>query len=361
MERILVLNPGSTSTKIAWFHDDCEQWKESISHSREDLSGFAGICDQLEFRSALVLESLAAHGVSLSDLSAVAARGGPIAPLHCGAYEVNDAMAEVIRTNPLDAHASLLGALIAQRIAAAAGVKAYIYDAVSVDELLPVCRISGVPELPRQALGHNLNKRAAALKLCRDNGWDPLEKTIIVAHLGGGITVSLHQCGRIVDMVSDEDGPFAPERAGMLPLSPVLDLIRDGKLDDRGARRLIKGEGGLVAWLGTNDSRKAEEMIDAGDSRAALVYEAMALNVAKSIARLAPVCRGKVDAIILTGGIAYSERFTGMITPMVDWIAPVTVIPGENEMQSLAEGILRVLRGEEPARTFPDADADRRI
>ena len=356
MEKILVLNPGSTSTKIAYFDGDKELWHESISHDRSELSGFDSICDQLDFRYDLILKCMEAHGVTLKDVDAVAARGGPIAPLHHGAYEVNDAMEEVIRTHPLDRHASLLGALLANRIEHAAGIPSYIYDAVSVNEMLPVCRISGVPALPRVALIHNLNMRAAALRLCREKGWNYHKKTIIVSHLGGGISVSLHHNGTIIDMVSDEDGPFAPERAGLLPVSFVLDMIDRGEIDGRGVRRLIKGEGGLVAWLGTNDSRKVEQMVEAGDQRAKLVYDAMALGVARSIGRVAPVVSGKVDAIVLTGGIAYSDYFTGLIASMVDWIAPVTVMPGENEMQTLAEGVLRVLRGEETARTFPDTD-----
>ncbi len=356
MEKILVINPGSTSTKIAWYEGDRELWHENLSHERSELAAFESVCDQLDFRYALVREALAAHGAAFSDLDAVAARGGPIAPMHSGAYEVNDAMEAVIRTHPLDVHASLLGALLANRIEHEYNIPSYIYDAVSVNEMLPVCRVSGVPALPRVALIHNLNMRAAALRFCRESGWDYKARTLIVAHLGGGITVSLHQNGVIVDMVSDEDGPFAPERAGLLPVSFVLDMIDRGEIDSRGVRRLIKGDGGLVAWLGTNDSRKVEEMIAAGDEKAKLIYEAMAVNVAKSIGKLAPVARGKVDAVILTGGIAYSDYFTGLIIPMVDWIAPVTVMPGENEMQSLAEGVLRVLRGEETARTFPDTD-----
>ncbi|MBE6998431.1 MAG: butyrate kinase [Ruminococcaceae bacterium] len=356
MEKIFVINPGSTSTKIAYFDGDQEQWHESLSHDRDALGAFDRICDQLDFRYDLICKALKDHGLRFSDLDAVAARGGPIAPLHSGAYEVDDAMEQVIRTHPLDQHASLLGALLANRIEHEHGIPSYIYDAVSVNEMLPVCRVSGVPALPRQALIHNLNMRAAALRLCRQNGWDYKEKTIIVAHLGGGITVSLHRDGTIIDMVSDEDGPFAPERAGLLPVSFVLDMIDRGEIDSHGVRKLIKGDGGLVAWLGTNDSRKVEEMISSGDEQAKLIYEAMAVNVAKSIGKLAPVANGKVDAIILTGGIAFSDYFTGMIVPMVDWIAPVTVMPGENEMQSLAEGVLRVLRGEETARTFPDKE-----
>ena len=356
METILVINPGSTSTKIALYDADRERWHESISHDHRDLLRYEHVCDQLDFRYELLLKALAAHGLSLKDIDAVAARGGPIAELHSGAYEVDDAMEEVIRTHPLDQHASLLGALLANRIEHEAGIPSYIYDAVSVNEMLPVCRITGVPALPRVALIHNLNMRAAALRLCREKGWDYKEKTILVAHMGGGITVSLHQNGVVVDTVSDEDGPFSPERAGLLPVSFVLAMIDRGEIDADGVRRLIKGSGGLVAWLGTNDSRKVEEMIAHGDKRAKLIYEAMAVNVAKSLGKLAPVARGKIDAIVLTGGIAYSDFFTGMIVPMVDWIAPVTVMPGENEMQSLAEGVLRVLRGEETARTFPDPD-----
>jgi len=356
MEKILVLNPGSTSTKIALFDGNQEQWKESLTHSREELKGFAKVVDQMDFRFALVVDALQKHGVALSDLTAVASRGGPFAPVHCGAYEVNDAMCDVIRTNPMDPHASLVGALIARRISVETGIPSYIYDAVSVDELLPVCRVTGVPQLPREVKGHNLNMRAAALKLCRDEGWDYNEKNIIVAHLGGGISVSLQQHGRIVDIALDDDGPFAPERAGMLSVIQVITEVEKGNLDWPTMKKLCKGGGGLVAWLGTNDSREVEKMVEAGDEKAKLVYDAMALNVAKAIGRLAPVCCGKVDRIILTGGIAYSKYFTEMIARRVDWIAPVSVLPGENEMQSLADGVLRVLRGEEKARTFPDAE-----
>jgi len=352
MEKILVINPGSTSTKIACYDGDQEVWHESISHDYAELKRFARVCDQLDFRYDLLLKALEAHGMTLKDFDAVAARGGPIAELHSGAYEVNDAMEEVIRTHPLDQHASLLGALLANRIEHEAGIPSYIYDAVSVNEMLPVCRITGVPVLPRVALIHNLNMRAAALRFCREQGWNYNEKTILVAHMGGGITVSLHQRGVVVDTVSDEDGPFSPERAGLLPVSFVLNMIDRGEIDADGVRRLIKGSGGLVAHLGTNGCREVEAMIAAGDENAKLVYEAMAVNVAKSIGKLAPVARGRVDAIILTGGIAYSDYFTGLIIPMVDWIAPVTVMPGENEMQSLAEGVLRVLRGEETARFY---------
>ena len=352
MEKLLVINPGSTSTKIAFYEGEEQRWSESISHSREELDRFDSIADQMDMRRALVEQAMAAHGVPLSDLTAVAARGGPIAPLHSGAYEVNDKMVEIIRTHPQDQHASLLGALIAYGLAGQIGKKAYIYDAVTVDELDELCHVTGVPSIRRVGQGHHLNMRAAALKYCADRGLDYYSSTLLVAHLGGGITTSLQMNGRFADISNDEDGPFAPERAGCLPATPFMELCFSGEYSKKDVVKLLKGKGGLVAWLGTSDTRDVEKMIAGGNETAKLVYEAMALNVSKALARLTPLCRGKVDQIILTGGIAYSDYFTGMIRDRVDWIAPVTVIPGENEMQALAQGVLRVLRGEEAARVM---------
>ncbi len=352
MEKLLVINPGSTSTKIAFYEGGSQIWSESISHSREELDKYDSIAQQLDMRRALVEEAMTSHGVPLSDLAAVAARGGPIAPLHSGAYRVNDKMVDIIRTHPQDQHASLLGALIGYEIARRAGIAAYIYDAVTVDELLDVCHITGVPSIRRVGQGHHLNMRAAALKYCADHGLDYYGATLLVAHLGGGITTSLQMNGRFADISNDEDGPFAPERAGCLPATPFMELCFSGEYSKKDVVKLLKGKGGLVSWLGTSDTREVEKMIAEGNETAKLVYEAMALNVSKALARLTPLCRGKVDQIILTGGIAYSEYFTGMIRDQVDWIAPVTVIPGENEMQALAEGVLRVLRGQEKARVM---------
>ena len=350
MEKILVINPGSTSTKIALFEGNTEIWKESITHAREDLAPFETVTDQQDFRTALVREAMARHGVKESDLSCVAARGGPIAPLRSGAYRVNEKMVDVIRTNPQDNHASLLGALIAYQMAQSVGIPAYIYDAVSVDELDEICHITGMPTMRRVGQGHHLNMRAAALKYCRDTGRDYYNSTLLVAHLGGGISTSLQMNGRIRDMSNDEDGPFAPERAGVLPMVRFMQMCY--KHTQKDVYRKLKGNAGLVAWFGTSDSREVEKMIAEGNETARLVYEAMAYNVSKALAKLTPMCKGKVDQIILTGGIAYSEYFTGMIISQVDWIAPVTVIPGENEMQALADGALRVLRGEETAHVM---------
>jgi len=349
MEKILVINPGSTSTKIAYFEGSQEIWKESISHSRDELSKFDSICDQMDMRSELVEKAMKAHGVELAELSCLAARGGTIAPMKSGAYEVNDVMVNIIKTHPQDQHASILGALIAYKLANQVGLKAYIYDAVTVDELDPICHVTGLPEIKRVGQGHHLNMRAAALKYCKDNGRDYYTSTLLVAHLGGGITTSLQMNGVVVDMSNDEDGPFAPERAGCLPATPFMDMCFSGKYTYKEVQQILKGKGGLVAWLGTSDTIEVEKRVLEGDEKAKLVYDAMAFNVAKALARLTPLSRGKVDQIILTGGIAYSKYFTELIASYVDWIAPVTVIPGENEMQALCDGALRVLRGEEKA------------
>lgn len=354
MEKLIVINPGSTSTKLAYFEGTQEIWKESISHTREEISKYETIADQLDMRYALVLDACEKHNVKIGDLSCVAARGGPVAPLHSGAYKVTQAMVDRIKTNPQDQHASLLGALIAFKIAEEIGVSAYIYDAVTVDEMLPVCRIMGVPSIQRRGQGHNLNMRAAALRYCNEKGLDYTKTTTIVAHLGGGISVSLQDKGRVADLINDEDGPFAPERAGRLLTSQLVNACFSGKYTEKEIKGWIKGKGGLVAWLNTNDSRVVEQMIADGDEKAKLVYEAMALNVSKAIAEEAALASGKVDAIILTGGIAYSEMFTKMIIDRVKWIAPVEVLAGENEMQALANGAVRVLRGEEKARIFEE-------
>ena len=350
MEKLLVINPGSTSTKIAFFEGNDPLWKESIPHTRQELEAYDTVADQLEMRYRLVRRAMDEHGVEPKELTALAARGGPIAPLHSGAYEIDDVMIDTILHRPQDQHASLLGALIARRIAGEAGIKAYIYDAVTVDELDDICHITGLPSIRRVGQGHQLNMRAAALKYCGDRGLDYASVNLLVAHLGGGITVSLHMHGRVADMSNDEDGPFAPERAGCLPATPFLELCFGGEYSKKDVVKLLKGKGGLVAWLGTSDTREVEARIAAGDALARQVYEAMALGVSKALAKLTPLCRGSVDQILLTGGIAFSELFTGMIRDRVEWIAPVTVIPGENEMQALADGVLRVLRGQETAR-----------
>ena len=351
-EKILVINPGSTSTKIAVYQGEEQQWTESIAHSLEDLKAYPTIYDQLDMRKELILASLVSHGDKLASFAAVVGRGGALPPVKTGAYEVNEKMGETLRYHPVDQHASNLGAGIAYSIANEIGVKAYIYDAITVDEMTEVNKITGLKGVRVPAKGHNLNTRAAALKLCRDKGLDYNKVNIIVAHLGGGITVNLHSKGRIIDFFNDEIGTFAPERAGGLPTYALVDMCYSGKYTKEEMMKNLQRRGGMISYFGTADMRDVEKLIDEGNEEAALLYEAMALNTAKTIARIAPSVDGQIDCIVLTGGLAYSERFVNSIRKHAGFVGPIEVIPGENEMKALAEGTLRVLRGEEKARIF---------
>ena len=352
MEKLLILNPGSTSTKIAVYEDETPLFTESLVHTPEELAPFDHVADQYEFRKELVLKALAEHGVAPSSLTGIVSRGGLLTPIEAGAYEVNDDMVWQLKNKPRNEHASNVGAMIARALSVQLGIPAFIYDGITVDELIPVNRITGLPAMQRKGMGHNLNTRAAAMRYARENGKRYDDITVIVAHLGGGISVNLHHNGRIEDFINDEEGPFSPERAGGLPLFDVIRTCFDGTNTYDSMMKTVKRQGGLMAHLGTTDSRKVEEMIAAGDEHAKLIYDAMALNVAKNIGKCAPGVCGRVDAILLTGGIAYSRYVTEYIRQRVEFIAPVVVYPGEDEMLSLALGGLRVLRGEEKAKTF---------
>ena len=352
MELLLIINPGSTSTKVAVYDGDRPVFSESISHSPESLAPFRRVTDQLNLRRDLVWDCLRRRGVDPESLSAVVSRGGLLPPIRSGAYRVNEDMVWQLRNRPQHQHASNVGPLIAWDISRSLGIPAWIYDGVTMDELWDINRITGLPGMERKSMGHNLNTRAAALRYARETGRDYRDLTLIVVHLGGGITVNLHHKGQVVDNVNDEEGPFSPERAGGLPLFDVIDACFVPGADREELLRLVKSRGGLLAHLGTTDSRRAEELIAAGDARAKLVYDAMILNTAKHVGKLAPEVRGKIDAILLTGGIANSKYVTDALTDYVSFLAPVAVYPGENEMQALAEGGLRVLRGEEQAREF---------
>jgi butyrate kinase len=351
-EKILVINPGSTSTKIAFFDSDVMLWSISIEHPLEELSKYDTIIDQLDMRYKLVVEAVNEKGNKLSDLAVVVSRGGPFARVESGAYEINEDMLTVMKTGPIDQHASNIGMAVAYSIAESQGIKAYIYDAVTMDEMIPLVRIVGLKEMSRHGQGHNLNMRAAALKLCEDKGWNYHKKNLLVSHLGGGITFSLHSNGKTIDMISDDEGSFAPERAGGLPGFQLIDLCFQEGMTKKEVFRHIQRKGGLISLLGTPDTREVQRRVEAGDREAELVYQAMALSVAKNLAKLSVVVDGKVDAVILTGGIAYSEHFTSMVKKRVEFIAPVYILPGENEMDALAKGALRVLRGEEAPHNF---------
>jgi butyrate kinase len=351
MEKILVINPGSTSTKIAVYEDETPLFVESIEHSPEETGKYDVIFDQYEFRKNTIVDCLNRHGVNLKDLTAVVSRCGLLPPIKSGAYKVNEDMVWQLHYNPQNEHASNVGAPIAYALSQELGIPALVYDGITVDEMIPLTKVAGLKSMRRKALGHNLNMHAAAKKWEKDTGKDYKKANLVMCHLGGGITLALHSQGQIIDFLSDEEGPFSPERTGGLPAFQLVDLCFSG-LDKRAVMNQIKRKGGLLDHLGTNDTRVVEKMIADGDEHAKLIYEAMALDVSKCVAMMATTACGKVDNIILTGGIAKSEMFTNMVKERVSYIAPVIVYPGENEMESLAFGALRVLRGEEEAREF---------
>lgn len=350
--KVLAINPGSTSTKIALYEDEKEILTSTIEHSTGELGRYRTIGDQYQMRYEAVLAFLSGNGFNVRDLSAVVGRGGVLPPVKSGAYLVNEQMVERLTKRPLAEHASNLGAFIAYEIARPLGIPAFIYDSVAVDELEPVAKISGLPEVPRKSLIHALNMRAVALKTAAELKRSYYESTFIVAHLGGGITLSLHHNGKMIDIVSDDEGPFSPERAGRVPCTWLVELCYSGQYDRKAMMKKFRGNGGLSAYLGINSALEVEGRIKRGDKEAELVYQAMAYQVAKSIGELATVVRGKVDRIIITGGIAHSRLLTSWVKERVKFIAPVEIVPGENELESLALGALRVLKGEERAYEY---------
>jgi butyrate kinase len=347
--KLLVINPGSTSTKVAVYLDREQQWVESISHSPEELKPFNDVYDQLDFRTDLVVKCYEKHGDKVDDFDAVVARGGLMPPVHAGAYEVNQYMIDMMHYHPQNSHASNMAAAIAQHIAKDAGCKAYTYDAVAVDEMEGIVRITGLKEIERYGRGHNLNMRAAVINFCEQNGINMKEKNIMSVHMGGGISIGLISNGRIIDMISDDEGPFSPERSGGLPAFRVIDLCYDEYPNKKAMMNHLKNEAGFMSHLGTTDLREVQKMIEDGDEHAKLIFDAMALNIAKNIAKLTVDVDGKIDYILLTGGMAYSDMLTDEIKKHTEWIAPVELMPGEKEMDSLAFGILRVLNGKETA------------
>lgn len=352
--KILVINPGSTSTKIAVFDDDKEIFKKNLSHSKEELSKFEKIVEQYEFRKDVILSTLKEEGVKLEGLSAVVGRGGLLRPIPGGTYRVNEAMIHDLKIGLQGEHASNLGGILAHEIARPYGIPAFIVDPVVVDEMEPIAKISGLPEIERRSIFHALNQKAVARLAAKDMGKKYEDVNLIVVHLGGGISVGVHRKGRVIDVNNalNGDGPFAPERAGGLPVWDAMKLALSGKFTEHELKKKLAGQGGIVAYLGTNNMREVEKMVKAGDEKATLIFQAMAYQVAKEIGADATVLKGEVDAIVITGGLAHSELFVGWIKERVSFIAQVLVYPGEDEMRALACGALRVLRGEEQAREY---------
>ena len=358
-ERILVMNLGSTSSKIAVYDDDKEVFNDTIRHSMEELAPFGDVVEQFGFRKEKIFESLERNGVSVDSLTAAVSRGGNIIACPHGAIDIDQAMIDYLtRPEDLAKHPSIIGSMIAFDLHKEKGIPVCIYDAIGTDEKIPLCRVSGVPELPHFTVGHTLNTRAMAIKCAEEKlGKKFDECTFIVAHLGGGSSIRLYRDGINIDSVNDDEGNFTPERGGGVSSKGLVDLCYSGKYTHKEAMKLFHGKGGLIAHLGTADALEVEKMIGDGDGYAKIVYEAMCLNVAKDIAKLAATVCGKVDRIILTGGISYSKFVSEYIKEHVDFICPVEVMPGEYEMEALAAGCLRVLRGEEKLQDFGEIAA----
>ncbi len=350
--KILAINPGSTSTKIALYEDEKELLVNTLDHPIEEIEKYEKIVDQFEMRKNIVLSFLKDSGYEPDMLDAVVGRGGMLPPVKAGAYRVNDLMVDRLKNRPLIEHASNLGAIIAYEIANLIDKPAFIYDSVKVDELNPIARISGMPAIPRVSTSHVLNSRAMAIKAARKYNRKLEEMNFVVAHMGGGISLSVYEKGRLTDIISDDEGPFSPERSGRVHCRELINLCFSGKYDKKEVVKMLSGNGGLKGYLGTVDAREVQKMIEDRNEEAGLIYEAMAYQIAKGIGELATVVKGRVDAIILTGGIAYSKMITDWISERVEFIAPVEIMAGENEMESLALGALRVLRKQEAARDY---------
>jgi butyrate kinase len=362
--RVLAINPGTTSTKFGIFTRAGEELTRNIHHGDDEILRFQGrpMLDRLEYRAELIEKALAEAGFAPKGYGtkcweAVAGRGGMLPPMECGTYLVDDAMVAELRAARRGEHASNLGAVLALRFAKAAGVHAYIVDPVTVEEWQPCARLSGSPLVERSFIGHALNTKAVARRYARGVGRSYAALRLIVIHMGSGITVSAHREGRMIDSNSIEEGPFGPDRTGSLPVRALIKLCCSGTMSAQELDRHVFGDGGMFAYLGTRDLIEVERRMDAGDREAAAVFEAMIYQIAKEAGAMAAVLEGKVDAVLVTGGMAHSERAVERLRGSVEWIAPVKIYPGEDELRALAEGVFRVLDGEEEAKGMEKAGA----
>jgi len=353
-ERILVINPGSTSTKIAVFEAEQEILNETIRHNADELAQFDSITDQYDFRSNIIQESLKSEGIDPSSFDAVIGRGGLLEPIPGGVWAVNERMTEDLRAGVSGQHASNLGGLIAHEIAHTSQVPSLIADPVVVDELQPLARISGHPELPRISIFHALNQKAVARRAAAEMKKSYEQSNLIVAHMGGGISVGAHQNGEVIDVNNalNGEGPFSPERSATLPAGQLVELCFSGKYTQKEIMKMLKGKGGFMAYLGTSDGREVDQRGQEGEELAELVFQAMAYQVAKEIGALASVFSGRLDGIVLTGGLAYNDRLTTLIKERVEFISRVLIYPGEGEIEALRDAALRVLRGKDKAQIY---------
>lgn len=345
----LIINPGSTSTKIGVFEDETLLFEETLRHSTEEIAQYASIVDQKDFRKNIIINLLKEKNFDINSLNMIVGRGGMLKPIPGGTYAVSDALLEDLKIGVQGQHASNLGGILAREIGDSIGVPSYIVDPVVVDELMPEARLSGVPELPRVSIFHALNQKAVAKRYAKEAGKPYDSLNLIVVHMGGGVSVGAHKAGRVIDVFNalDGDGAFSPERAGGVPSGALIKLCFSGKYSEKEIYKKICGNGGFNAYVNTNDMRDVAKMVDGGDDNAKLARDAFILQVAKDMGSMACVLEGKVDQIIITGGIAYDKYVVAQLKERAGWIAPVTVYPGEDELLALVQGGLRVLNGEE--------------
>ena len=353
-EAILVINPGSTSTKVSVFDGNMEILAENIRHKIEELARFNKASDQDLYRMEIIIRFLREKKLDLTLIKAVVGRGGLLRPIPGGTYAVNDQMVADLKRGLMGDHPSNCGGLIAYALSKSLACEAYIVDPVVVDEMVAVARVSGMPLIQRKSIFHALNQKAVAREIAEKLGRAYEELNLIVAHMGGGITVGCHHHGRVIDVNNglDGDGPFSPERCGSVPVGDLIKACFSGEYTLQEMKKLVKGHGGMVAYLGTTDIRQVEKQIEEGNETAELIYKAMAYQIAKEIGALATIIDGQVDAVVLTGGMAHSHHFTSLIEKSACFLGPVYIVPGEQEMRALAMGALRVLRGEEQAKMY---------
>ncbi len=350
----LIINPGSTSTKIGVFEDETLLFEETLRHSTEEIAQYASIVDQKDFRKEIITNLLASKDFDINSLNMVVGRGGMLKPIPGGTYAVTDDLLHDLKIGKQGQHASNLGGILAREIGDSIGVPSFIVDPVVVDELCEVARYSGVPELPRTSVFHALNQKAVAKRYAKENGKAYDSLNLIVVHMGGGVSVGAHLNGRIIDVFNalDGDGAFSPERAGGAPVGALIKMCFSGQYTEKEVYKKFVGNGGFNAYLGTNDMRDVEKMVLAGDAKATEVRDAFVFQVSKDIGSMAAVLKGKVDAIVVTGGIAYDKGVVAGLKEACEWIAPFTVYPGEDELGALVQGGLRVLNGEEEAKVY---------
>ncbi|EOU1489190.1 MAG: butyrate kinase [Clostridium perfringens] len=352
--KLLIINPGSTSTKIGVYEGEKEVLEETLRHSAEEILKYDTIFDQLDFRKEVILKVLKEKGIDINELDAVVGRGGMLKPIEGGTYEVNEAMVEDLKIGVQGPHASNLGGILSNEIAKEIGKRAFIVDPVVVDEMEDVARLSGVPELPRKSKFHALNQKAVAKRYAKEHNTSYEDVNLIIVHMGGGVSVGAHRKGRVIDVNNalDGDGPFSPERAGGVPSGELLEMCFSGKYSKEEVYKKLVGKGGFVAYANTNDARDLIKLSQEGDEKGSLIFNAFIYQIAKEIGSMAVVLDGEVDAIVLTGGIAYSDYVTNAINKKVKWIAPMVVYGGEDELLALAQGAIRVLDGVEEAKIY---------